>query len=99
MKKAMRTTKRVVPAKRVTFQVTATPKSEVFLAGTFNNWAPKRHQMKDTRETGKYSITLMLAKGEYEYKFVINGSWVIDPECQNWVRNSLGTLNSVIKVS
>lgn len=98
MKKALRTTKTVAPAKRVLFQVTANPKSEVFLAGTFNQWDPRRHQMKETRDTGKYSITLMLAKGEYEYKFVINGNWVVDPECQNWVRNSLGTLNSVAKV-
>lgn len=98
MKKAMRIAKTTSPAKRVTFQVTANPKSEVFLAGTFNNWNPRRHQMKDTRDTGKYSITLMLPKGEYEYKFVINNNWVVDPECQNWVRNSLGTLNSVVKV-
>jgi len=99
MKKAMRTTKTVAPAKRVTFQVSATPKNAVFLAGSFNKWDPKRHQMKDIRDTGKYAITLMLAKGEYEYKFVINGNWIIDPECQNWVRNSLGTLNSVAKVN
>ncbi len=98
MKKALRTTKTVAPSKRVTFQITANPKSEVFLAGTFNNWDPKRHQMKDIRDTGKYSITLLLAKGNYEYKFVINGNWVVDPECQNWVRNSLGTLNNVITV-
>lgn len=98
MKKALRTTKTVAPAKRVIFQVAASPKSEVFLAGTFNQWDPRRHQMKDTRDTGKYSITLMLAKGSYEYKFVINGNWVVDPECQNWVRNSLGTLNSVAQV-
>jgi len=98
MKKALRTTKTAAPAKRVTFQVTANPKNEVFLAGTFNQWDARRHKMKDTRNTGKYSITLMLAKGEYEYKFIINDNWVVDPECQNWVRNSLGTLNSVIKV-
>ncbi len=97
MKKAMRTAK-TVPSKRVVFEVTATPKSEVFLAGTFNNWDPKRNQMKDTRGTGHYSTSIVVAKGEHEYKFVINGSWVIDPECQNRVRNSLGTLNSTIKV-
>ena len=99
MKKAIRRTAKKKPAvKRETFLITANPKSEVFLAGTFNQWDPRRHQMKDIRNTGKYSLTLMLTKGEYEYKFVINGNWVVDPECQNWVRNSLGTLNSVVKV-
>ena len=85
-------------SKRVTFQVSASPNSEIYLAGSFNNWDPRRHQMKDTRRNGKYTITLMLASGEYEYKFVINNNWVVDPECQDWVRNSLGTLNSVKKV-
>ena len=98
MKKPLRTAQVGSPSKRVTFQITATPQSEVYLAGTFNNWDPKRHKMKDTRDTGKYSIALVLPKGEHEYKFIINGNWVVDPECQNWVRNSLGTLNSVVKV-
>jgi len=95
MKKAMKT---ALAAKRVTFKVTAIPKSTVSLAGTFNQWNTKRHPMKDIGNTGTYTITLMLPKGEYEYKFVINGNWVVDPECRNWVRNTLGTLNSVFKV-
>ncbi len=98
MKRALRTKKTAYPAKRVAFQVAAQPRSEVYLAGTFNQWDPSRHQMKDTRNTGKYSLTLMLPKGEYEYKFIINGNWIVDPECQNWVRNTLGTLNSIMKV-
>lgn len=84
--------------KRVTFEIVSNPGSEVFLAGSFNSWDARRHQMKDTRGNGKYTITLKLPKGEHEYKFVINGNWVVDPECQDWVRNSLGTLNSVKKV-
>jgi len=98
MKKNMKTKKVAPVARRVTFQLAANPKSEVFLAGTFNNWDPTRHCMKDTRNNGKYAITLVLPKGQYEYKFVVNGSWMVDPECQNWVRNSLGTLNSLVTV-
>ncbi len=98
MKKAIKASKSSSQSKRVTFQITTTPNSEVYVAGTFNNWDPKRHQMKDTKGNGKYTLTLMLPKGEYEYKFVINGNWVVDPECQNWVRNNFGTLNSVLKV-
>ena len=94
----MKTKSTAQPAQRVTFQITANPTSEVFLAGTFNNWDPRRHPMKDIRSNGKYTITLMLAKGEYEYKFVVNGNWVVDPECPDWVRNSLGTLNSILRV-
>lgn len=98
MKKVMKTAKNGAVSKRITFGVSASPGSEVYLAGSFNNWDAQRHQMKDTCGNGKYTITLMLPKGEYEYKFVINNNWVVDPECQDWVRNSLGTLNSVKKV-
>jgi 1,4-alpha-glucan branching enzyme len=98
MKKPMKPARPAATAKRVTFQIAASPKSEVYLAGSFNQWDPKRHLMKDPSGTGKYAITLMLPKGQHEYKFVVNGNWVVDPECRNWVRNSLGTLNSVATV-
>jgi len=95
MKKAMKT---AGDFKHVAFRVTASPKSNVSLAGTFNQWDVERHPMKDILGNGAYTITLMLPKGEHAYKFVINGNWVVDPECRNWVLNSFGTLNSVIKV-
>jgi len=96
--KKVKLPRRTAGARRVTFQVTAAPKSEVCLAGTFNQWDAKRHPMKDTKGTGTYTITLMLPRGEYQYKFVVNGTWVVDPECRNWVRNNYGTLNSLLKV-
>ena len=98
MNKEMEMSEAETSSKRVTFHVPASPNSEVYLAGSFNNWDAKRHQMKDTRGNGKYAITLLLPKGEYEYKFVVNSNWVADPECQDWVRNSFGTLNNVRKV-
>jgi len=98
MRKSMHESKSGPASKRVTFTVSANPNSQVYVAGSFNNWDAKRHQLKDTRKNGKYTITLMLPKGEYEYKYVVNSNWVVDPECQDWVRNSYGTLNSVKKV-
>lgn len=97
MKKGIK--KKAAPAaRRVTFQLAANPKSDVFLVGSFNKWDAARHRMKDTRGNGKYSITLVLPKGQYEYKFLVNGNWLVDPEGQNWVRNSFGTLNSLLVV-
>jgi len=97
-KRGIKLDKKGSVSKRVTFRVTVNPDSEVYLAGSFNNWDTQRHKMKDTRHNGKHTITLMLPRGEYEYKYVVNGHWVVDPECQDWVRNSLGTLNSVKRV-
>ena len=54
--------------------------------------------MKDPKGDGGYSISLFLSPGKYEYKFVINGEWHVDPECPNWEVNDLGTLNSIITI-
>jgi 1,4-alpha-glucan branching enzyme len=77
------------------FRVRAEPGSEVYVAGSFNDWAPAQKRMQERKGDGVYTATLMLPKGEYEYKFIINGVWCIDPECPAWVQNRLGTLNSV----
>ena len=43
--------------------------------------------------------TILLAPGIYEYKFVINGVWTLDPDPdRDWTQNGLGTLNSVLRV-
>lgn len=83
---------------RVTFSVHAKPGSEVFLAGAFNDWNPSAKRMVDKKGDGLYTIILSLAKGSYEYKFVIDGTWCADPECPDWVPNDHGTLNSVKRV-
>ena len=83
---------------RVTFNVRADPGSTVFLAGDFNQWDPAAKSMTDTKGTGDFSATLSLLPGQYEYKFVINGSWCVDPTCADWVQNKHGTLNSVRRI-
>lgn len=92
------TTDRKVKSKRVVFTVHADPDSKVSLAGSFNNWDPQSRVLTDKKNAGVFTVTLFLTPGTYEYKFVINGTWCVDPECSEWVQNSLGTLNSVRRV-
>ena len=48
---------------------------------------------------GVFTTTLTLPPGIYEYKFVINGIWTLDPDPdRDWTQNGLGTLNSVLRV-
>ncbi len=94
----MAKTKGVSGRRRVRFEVRAEPKSEVFVTGSFNSWDPKKKALEDKKQDGFYSGTLMLPKGTYEYKFVINGVWCADPECEEWTANEHGSLNSVIRV-
>jgi 1,4-alpha-glucan branching enzyme len=84
--------------KRVIFSVKANPGRKVNLAGSFNAWSKNEKEMKDPKGNGHFTAQLMLHKGKYEYKFLINDEWHIDPQCANWIKNDCGTLNSFITV-
>ncbi|MBN1513635.1 MAG: glycogen-binding domain-containing protein [Phycisphaerae bacterium] len=84
--------------KRVSFQVTAEPGSEVFVAGSFNNWDPTQHRMSDNPGSGHCKTTLVLPPGRHEYKFIVNGEWRADLNCAESVPNGQGSMNSVISV-
>jgi 1,4-alpha-glucan branching enzyme len=84
--------------KSVSFSVRAEAGKSVYLSGSFNQWDPTGKKMLDKKKEGIYTTTIKLAPGEYQYKFVIDGTWCADPECADWVQNDHGTLNSVITV-
>lgn len=94
-KKATKKPTAAAKTKRVTFSVRAEPGSKVFLAGSFNNWDPTAKELLDKKSEGVFSGMIYLPAGSHEYKFVINGTWCADPECTEWMQNSMGTLNSV----
>ena len=50
----------------------------VFLAGTFNAWDPSACPMESAAE-GTWLVTLQLAPGVYEYKFLVDNEWVCKP--------------------
>ncbi|MBR1609630.1 MAG: glycogen-binding domain-containing protein [Kiritimatiellae bacterium] len=93
-------TRKAAPkGERKVITVQADPGSTVFLAGSFNNWDPAALRMTDKAGNGVFSATVTLAPGIYEYKFVINGVWTLDPDPErDWTQNGLGTLNSVLRV-
>jgi 1,4-alpha-glucan branching enzyme len=82
--------------KRVRFQIKADEGSEVYVAGTFNGWNPRKKKLK--LKDGSYSTSIMLDPGKHEYKFIVNETWCVDPECPEWAPNGLGSLNSVKSV-
>lgn len=87
------------PRKRVVLTVKAEPGSTVYLAGSFNDWNPTEKKLVDKNGDGIFSATITLPVGIYEYKFVINGIWTLDPDPErDWTQNGLGTLNSVLRV-
>jgi len=90
-------------SKRVRFELSAEPGSQVFVAGTFNNWNPTANQLtanplKDKQDSGTYKTALRVPTGTHEYKFVVNGVWHTDPRCQERVLSGYASLNSVLHV-
>jgi 1,4-alpha-glucan branching enzyme len=92
-------TKETAAKKRVVLSVKAEPGSTVYVSGSFNEWDATEKKLVDKRGDGVFTTTLTLAPGLYEYKFVINGIWTLDPDPdRDWTQNGLGTLNSVLRV-
>ena len=51
---------------------------EVILSGNFNEWNTAELSMTKTK-TG-WKIPYVLAPGTYEYKFIVDGKWITDPD-------------------
>lgn len=83
--------------KRVTFTTTAPIGSDVAVAGTFNDWEPKK-KLTDKAGSGVFTGVAMLGKGTHEYKFVIDKEWFVDPANPNFTVTELGTMNSVLEI-
>jgi hypothetical protein len=69
-----------------------------YIAGSFNNW-----KADDTPlyfiEDGWWEAVLELQPGVYEYKFVVDGNWIPDPNAFAYTDDGFGGLNAVIEVA
>ena len=71
------------------------PAKRVSLAGSFSDWAPVRMRKQ---KNGAYVAVVPMVPGSYEYKFIVDDEWVIDPENGAYALNSYGTMTSVLTV-
>ncbi|XP_017345519.1 5'-AMP-activated protein kinase subunit beta-1a isoform X2 [Ictalurus punctatus] len=67
---------------------------EVYLSGSFDNWANK---IPLTRSQNNFVAIVDLPEGEHQYKFYVDGQWTHDPS-EPLVTNQLGTINNIIQV-
>ncbi len=72
----------------------------IYLAGNFNEWNPSNPQylMKDDDGDGVWSITVKLAPGTYQYKYVIDGKWTQDTYAPGAAPDGFGGRNSQFEV-
>ena len=70
----------------------------VYLCGDFNDWKPASLRMIGNPDAGLWEKRLTLPPGRYEYKFIVDGKWVHDPDARKNIPNIFGSLNSVVEV-
>jgi len=68
---------------------------KVFIAGDFNNWKPEDLAMK--KVPGGWATQLVMASGNHQYKFIVDGQWITDPDNPNTDKTD-GKTNSFIAV-
>lgn len=84
-------------AVKVSFSLFEPDAKQVSLCGDFNEWSPDATPM-NWKEGGRWDVTVALAPGQYQYKFVADGRWMHDPAAKENVWTQHGTLNSVVEV-
>ena len=85
-------------SRQVDFVLECNGAEHVYVCGDFNQWRPACLRMIGNPEDGLWEKRLMLPPGRHEYKFVVDGRWLHDPESQENVANVYGSLNSVVEV-
>lgn len=69
---------------------------KVILSGTFNRWNEHLFEMNKTADG--WELTLQLKPDEYQYRFIVDGHWMEDPDNVDKVVNEYGEYNSHIDI-
>lgn len=72
--------------------VEGTPRS-IYLSGSFNEWSTLATPLQKV-DSG-YAVTVKLADGAHQYKYVVNGHWVLDPRNKTKKADWMGNENSL----
>jgi 1,4-alpha-glucan branching enzyme len=88
---------RTVTEEGVEFEVDFPNAKAVYLAGEFNDWSPTAQPMVKA-DGGLWAATVKLKPGTYQYKFVVDGTWIEDPGNPETTDDGQGGVNSVLVV-
>jgi 1,4-alpha-glucan branching enzyme len=97
MKESLRRRRTIGTSREVELIFAAPKAKKVCIAGEFNDWNATSMPMKKSVD-GTWKIKLKLSPGKYEYKYVVDGTWVQDMSCSEAVLNSFSSYNSVMRV-
>jgi len=82
----------------VMFSLDAPQSKEVSVTGEFTNWSREGLPMEKDSKDGLWKTLVDIAPGEYEYRFIVDGVWLRDPNNKDYVRNEFGQENSLLIV-
>ncbi|MFV9550926.1 glycogen-binding domain-containing protein [Algibacter sp. PT7-4] len=69
---------------------------KVILAGSFNKWDEQLFKMNKTKNG--WELTLQMKPDIYQYRFIVDGHWMEDPDNPYKTRNEFSEYNSVINI-
>jgi cyclomaltodextrinase / maltogenic alpha-amylase / neopullulanase len=72
------------------------PWTKVQVAGEINSWNPGMGELQ--RVGDKWQTSFILNPGAYQYQYVTDGTWGLDPGNPNTVANGIGGFNSEVVV-
>jgi hypothetical protein len=80
----------------ITFRLQGFPDAKVVaIAGDFNNW--NQSQFLFSKEGSGWVCRVNLPAGVYQYKFIVDGNWLIDPNNPKIVHDERGNENSLLR--
>jgi hypothetical protein len=67
---------------------------QVLLTGSFNDWNEGELQMKKVE--GGWALDYVIGPGDHQYKFIVDGAWMVDPKNPMVMYDDRGNNNSVL---
>jgi hypothetical protein len=68
---------------------------KVYVAGNFNDWKP--NDLRLAKSGDAWVLPYVLTAGNYDYKFIVDGRWITDPQNSNYAVEK-GETNSFLSV-
>ncbi|AXG71040.1 glycogen recognition site of AMP-activated protein kinase [Kordia sp. SMS9] len=68
----------------------------VLLSGSFNDWSEDGFKMSQTDDG--WELSMLLSAGKHQYKFIVDGKWILDPNNPIKEYDYKGHVNSVCMV-
>lgn len=88
------TTRALPQLRNVEFSFHAPGARSVQLAGDFTNWEQFPLDLMRS-EDGTWFTFVPLAPGQYNYRFIVDGQWMDDPNSRQRIQNPFGTSNAI----